>query len=165
MEKLQNAVDLKQVKQKITKIEKKRIEKIIAKKPTKEEVSNFNKNVASQSRKLRGTKLKHYKKTLSLTKEQKEIIIGTLLGDACIPNKRAPNHNYYIKFEQKYTQLEYINHLYHVFKDFIGTGPTLRLIYNTYHTDYGVSCVFSSYSHPAFDFFSKCFYKINQKGR
>lgn len=130
------------------------------KKPTLIQINRFNENV--KSRGLRGAGLISYKKNLVLTQEQKEVIIGTLLGDSTI---RTSKCNYCIKFEQKYTQIDYLNHLHEIFKPFVGTGPKLRVIKNAFHKDYGVSCWFRTYAHIKFKYYENRFYKTDEKGR
>ena len=66
---------------------------------------------------------------IRLDKNQKDILIGTLLGDATIATRagkvRLPILR--IKFEQQVKFRTYIYHLYEVFKDFIISGPAVRL--------------------------------------
>lgn len=50
-------------------------------------------------RALRGKSLIVYKLALKLTLIQRDIIVGTLLGDSTIP-KQKDNSDYNIKFEQ-----------------------------------------------------------------
>lgn len=130
------------------------------KKPTLTEIKNFNENV--KSRELRGSALISYKKNLILTQEQKEVIIGTLLGDASI---RTSKCNYCIKFEQNYTQVDYITHLYNIFEPFVGTGPKMRVIRNSFHKDYGVSYWLRTYAHIKFKYYENRFYKTDEKGK
>lgn len=130
-------------------------------KPTEQQVHDF--NIRVKSRGLRGDQLITYKEKLTLTLVQKDIIIGTLLGDASIRASKAANYN--IKFEQKYTQLEYLKHLYKVFEPYVGTGPRMRVIRNSFHKDYGVSCWFRTYSHIHFKYYENRFYKIDEKGK
>ena len=130
------------------------------KKPTQKFVDDFNASV--KSRELRGAKLIAYKKNLVLTPEQKEVIIGTLLGDASI---RSSKCNFNLKFEQKYTQVDYLVHLYELLKPFVGTGPKMRIIRNTFHRDYGVSCWFRTYAHIQFKYYENRFYKTDSKGK
>jgi hypothetical protein len=127
------------------------------KKLTKKEIEDFNFKV--KSRGLRGVALIEYKTHLSLTAEQKEIIVGTLLGDASI---RASNSAYNIKFEQKYTQVDYLLHLYEIFEPFVGTGPKMRIIHNSFHKDYGVSCWFRTYSHICLTYYANMFYAFDE---
>lgn len=63
---------------------------------------------------LRGRSLAEYKKELQkkgLTETQKDILIGTLLGDASM-QAMTGNQLSNIKFEQNISQIKYIEHLY-----------------------------------------------------
>lgn len=109
---------------------------------------------------MRNKALEVYKKNLKLSGIQREILIGTLLGDAFMP-KKAKNKqgffNPYVKFEQKLKSREYIEHLYIIFRDWVGTPPTIRNI------DYGKSTFrqsiwFKTYSHPSLVFYYNQFY-------
>lgn len=127
---------------------------------TLNQVEEFNAKVISRN--LRGGTLLKYKQKLKLTQEQKDIIIGTLLGDSSIRNRKC---NYCLKFEQKYTQLEYLNHLYKIFEPFVGTGPKMRIIKNNFHKEYGVSCWFRTYAHPCFTFYANLFYQVDSNNK
>nr|ALA63886.1 putative LAGLIDADG homing endonuclease [Lithotrichon pulchrum] len=129
-------------------------------KPSLNFVDMFNSRV--KSRGLRGAKLIAYKQNLALTEQQKEVIIGKLLGDASI---RTSQCNFCVKFEQKYTQIDYIIHLYEIFEPYVGTGPKMRVIQNTFHRDYGVSCWFRTYSHIDFKYYENRFYQTDAKGK
>lgn len=63
---------------------------------------------------------------IRLDKNQKDILIGTLLGDATIAT-RAGRPILRIKFEQSVKFRTYVYHLYEVFKDFIIGSPAVRL--------------------------------------
>ena len=62
-----------------------------------------------------GNALREYKKTITLNQMQKEVIVGTLLGDACIPLKRLR-----VQFAQTIARENYIWHLYDIFKNPVG---------------------------------------------
>jgi len=60
-----------------------------------------------------------YKETLSklgLTQTQKDILVGTLLGDASMQAMKGDQQSN-VKFEQVIRQQDYINHLYEHFVD------------------------------------------------
>ena len=76
-------------------------------------------------RNLRGLALINYKKNLELTDRQREILIGTLLGDASMQAMRG-NQESNVKFEQKIAQKDYIDHLYKEFQEWVGTPPKIR---------------------------------------
>lgn len=107
-----------------------------------------------------------YKKKLKLNDIQREILIGALLGDATMLKKKVKNKsglfNPYVKFEQKISSKEYIDHLYFVFKDWVGLPPLIRNI------DYGKqtfrqSIWFKTYSHPSFTYYYNQFYRSSGK--
>jgi len=75
--------------------------------------------LTTNKRNLRGTALTLYKQTLAqkgLTDLQKDILIGTLLGDASMQAMKG-NQKSNIKFEQTITKKDYIYHLYEQFSD------------------------------------------------
>ncbi len=111
--------------------------------------------------KLKGKSLEVYKKTLKFTTIQKQIIIGTLLGDASIP-KQKNKKTYNIKFEQKLLNKEYINHLYFIFKDFVGTEPKIRNIKGGNAQD-RQSFWFRTYKHNSINYYYHLFYNGGKK--
>lgn len=100
--------------------------------------------------------LKAYKETLpkTLTQEQQDIIIGTLLGDASMSQRRG-KPVYSIKFEQRALNYDYVYHLYEVFESFVGTGPTERWI-DKKHTRKAIW--FRTYQHDNFIYYYNFFY-------
>ena len=117
---------------------------------------NLNRS-SSPTRILRGNRLIAYKKTLKLTSIQKEVIIGTLLGDSTIPKQKA---GYNLKFEQTIRQEDYIWHLYEVFEPFVGTPPKVRNIKGGNAKD-RQSIWFRTYRHDVFKFYYDFFYPID----
>ena len=66
-----------------------------------------------------------YKKTIPpLTQEQKDIIVGTLLGDATFGGLRDQRPFYGLEYTHKEEHFGYIYHLFEIFKDYVGTGPS-----------------------------------------
>jgi len=101
---------------------------------------------------LFGNAAKVYSKNQTLTDIQKEIIIGTMLGDSTIPRKKdRPGKS--IKFEQQIKFYPYVHHLYEVFKPLVGTGPRVR-----YKKDSKYSIWFRTYSHDSLLFYQNLFY-------
>ena len=105
---------------------------------------------------LRGIQLIEYKKTLQLTSIQKEILIGTLLGDATISKSKSIALN--VKFEQKLANQEYINYLYEIFEPYVGTPPRVRNITGGGAKD-RQSIWFRTYRHIDFKFYYDLFYR------
>nr|YP_010721241.1 LAGLIDADG homing endonuclease [Cyathus striatus]YP_010721276.1 LAGLIDADG homing endonuclease [Cyathus jiayuguanensis]WDS46392.1 LAGLIDADG homing endonuclease [Cyathus striatus]WDS46470.1 LAGLIDADG homing endonuclease [Cyathus jiayuguanensis] len=61
-----------------------------------------------------------------LTSIQKDVLVGTLLGDACMERDK-PTHNSRVRFDQTYpNHEEYLLSLYEIFKDFTGTPPKIQ---------------------------------------
>ncbi len=106
----------------------------------------------------RNTKaLREYKQTITLNPEQKEVIVGTLLGDACLPlqnGKRvggAPR--FCVQFEQNIA--DYVHYLYD--KNFTGTPPRVKNLRGG-----GQSVWFRTYGNPEFKFYDSLFYPIHE---
>jgi len=112
-------------------------------------------------RNISGTELLKYKNSLKLSDEQKDILIGTLLGDATMGLRGGvPWHG--IKFEQSEIHADYILHLFEKFKDFCGSEPQ----YRTKKTK-NKAIWFRTYTHSSFKFYFDLFYdlKTNTDGK
>ena len=75
--------------------------------------------ISYQAKTFKGKELVLYKETLSkqgFNQIQKDILIGTLLGDASMQAMKG-NQQSNVKFEQVIRQQAYINHLYEHFVD------------------------------------------------
>lgn len=112
---------------------------------------------------MKGTALETYKKNLVLTQEQKDVIVGTLLGDSTM-GIRGEQPLYCIKFEQKPENENYVNHLYEIMEPYVGTPPCARRkkgagpIINEIKSFW-----FRTYRHDDFIFYFNLFYKIEEK--
>ena len=118
------------------------------------------KNSKYQSKDLRGIQLIEYKKRLQLTTIQKEILVGSLLGDATISKSKSIAFN--VKFEQKLANEEYVNHLYEIFEPYVGTPPRVRDITGGGAKD-RQSIWFRTYRHIDFKFYYDLFYRKTNK--
>ena len=114
----------------------------------------------NQSRHLRGKTLIQYKSSLKLNHVQKQVLVGTLLGDASMVLKLG-KPTYQVKFEQQIQRTQYIDHLYSIFEDFVGTPPKIRHIRGGGAKD-RLSIWFRTYSHSAFKFYDDIFYIRNK---
>lgn len=119
-----------------------------------------------QLRNYRGHLLEDYLKSIqdkTFTPLQKDALIGTLLGDATL---QYCNGTYpHLKFEQgganiKKGDLTYIQLLYSIFEEFVGTYPKIRLKDGKPH-----SYFFRTFRSKKFDFYAKQFYRIDAMGR
>lgn len=105
-------------------------------------------------------KIEEYKKDLSLSEEQKEILIGLLLGDACLETQNE-GRTYRLKIEQSINHQLYIDHLYGLFKDWVLTPPRTRETVSAGRKSQNL--VFQTLSHGAFRFYAHQFYRAGKK--
>jgi hypothetical protein len=110
---------------------------------------------------LRGGALEIYMKEFNargLTEQQKSALIGTLLGDATLQYNEGTIPWY--KFDQKAANKEYVEALYFLFADVVGTPPINPRIKNGIAHSYW----FRTYRWMVLDFYAKQFYKIDSLG-
>lgn len=116
-----------------------------------------------KQRNLSGKKLEEYKKTLELTDEQREIIVGTLLGDSSFGGLREGKVAYCLEFSQgrksKRCHAGYLMHLYEVFEPFVGSPPRVRVV-ATNQTKDNETLVFRTYRHDSLKFYHGLFHKM-----
>ena len=93
-----------------------------------------------------GNALREYKQTITLNQVQKEVIVGTLLGDACMPLYRG-KPTWRVEFAQTTARGNYIWHLYDLFEDFVGAPPRVQNICGGGARD-RQQIRFKTYSHP-----------------
>lgn len=103
--------------------------------------------------KLNRKELNEYKNNLKLTEEQKEILMGGLLGDLHL---RKIGKYSRLVVEQK--NKEYLFHLYEIFKDFVRTKPKERLQKRLITSEWKSTWYFSTISHPEFEYYYNLFY-------
>jgi len=82
-------------------------------------------------------------KNYQLNQNQKDLIIGTLLGDSTM-GLAGGKPKYSLKFEQAIVRKDYIWHIYEKIADLVGTGPKVR--YKS-GTSIGKSVWFRTYRH------------------
>lgn len=91
---------------------------------------------------------------VSLSFLQEKILIGTLLGDACIiPNIHGKN--YRLQVEHGNRQMGYTEWKYRIFQDWTLSGPRFESRHNSWK--------FRTISHPEFTRWRKIFYMDNKK--
>jgi hypothetical protein len=99
---------------------------------------------------------------ISLTKEQREIIIGLMLGDGCLETQNN-GRTYRLKIEQTLSHKDYVDWLYEKLKNLVLTEPrerTKRIEEKTYQ-NYG----FQTISCGNLNFFAKQFYDKNSRNK
>lgn len=97
-----------------------------------------------------------YKNKLELTSEQKEVLIGTLLGDSSM-SIRSDKPHYSVKFEQGEAHKDYVDHLYQIFEPYTGSPPSMRFIDSKKTRR---AYWFRTYQHKHFMYYFHLFYVI-----
>jgi hypothetical protein len=100
------------------------------------------------------------KQRLILSEEQKDVLIGLLLGDACMETQNN-GQTYRLKIEQSRSHQAYVEHLYHLFEDWVLTPPRVKQVVSAGHHSENV--VFQTVSHGAFRFYAHQFYDGRKK--
>lgn len=100
--------------------------------------------------------LREYKKTLKLNKQQRQIIVGVLLGDGHLETLND-GRTYKLRIEHSLKQRDYVDWLYQQFKDWVLTPPHSKekTVNGKQYTNY----YFNTVSHGAFRFYGQQFYR------
>lgn len=109
---------------------------------------------------MRSRAIEAYKTTLRLSDVQREMLIGILLGDACLETQNA-GRTYRLKVEQGAGHRDYVNHLYEVLRDWVLSPPRTKL-----GKTKGVSTLnlaFQTISHEELAEFGELFYERRRK--
>ena len=104
--------------------------------------------------------IEQYKRGLKLSQDQREVLIGLLLGDAHLETQNQ-GQTYRLKIEQSQKHEDYVQHLYEIFKPWVLTPPQLKEKSVRGHTSW--NCWFQTVSHGAFRFYAHQFYIERQK--
>lgn len=109
---------------------------------------------------MRSNEIEAKKKKLRLQTEQREVLVGLLLGDGHLETQ---NHGrtFRLKIEQSERHRPYVFHLYTVFREWILTPPRRKLVRSRGRVSYNW-CV-QTVSHGAFRFYAHQFYAGRQK--
>ena len=107
--------------------------------------------------------LGEYKKSLKLSKIQKDLIIGSLLGDGNLRLMgRSKEASYVVDHSGK--QKDYVFWKYDLISDWVNNKP--RILYRVYHKDVKrllISVRFQTFNHPEFTYWYKIFYQHDRK--
>ena len=105
---------------------------------------------------MRSRTIEIIKSKLKLTRSQREILTGLILGDAHLETQNN-GRTFRIKFEYSSKHAAYANHIYEVFKNWILTPPQVKI-------DAARNNIwFQTLSHGAFRFYAQKFYRSNKK--
>jgi hypothetical protein len=108
---------------------------------------------------MRSLAIEKLKLNLSLSPVQREVLVGLLLGDGCLETRNG--RTYRLKIEQSKAHQAYVDHLYHLFRDWVLTPPRIRPVISRGHASENV--VFQTISHSAFRFYAHQFYRDSRK--
>lgn len=100
--------------------------------------------------------LSNDQKNLTRSDFQRQVLIGILLGDAHLESQNK-GKTYRLCIEQSIKHSSYVEHLYHVFKDFVRTPPKPRT--GLRKNNIG----FRTISHGCFRYYAQLFYQDKQK--
>ena len=104
--------------------------------------------------------IEQHKEKLKLTDEQKEILVGLMLGDGCLETQNK-GRTFRLKIEQSLDHQAYVHHLYHLFSEWVLTPP--RIKEKVSKNSKSQNLAFQTVSHEAFRFFAHQYYKDGKK--
>lgn len=110
---------------------------------------------------MRSKEIENYKARLKLNAEQKEILVGILLGDATLQSQNR-GRTYRLQIEHSIKQRAYLENLYHIFKDWVLTPPSLKKVQRFGGKSY-TTLVFSTLSTGSLRFYAHQFYRHSHK--
>jgi hypothetical protein len=110
---------------------------------------------------MRSKAIEAQKATLEFTPMQRDVVIGVLLGDACLESQNQ-GRTYRLKVEQSAHHEAYVRHLRSVLGDWVLSGPRRRSKTSRLGTP-TVSWAFNTVSHGAFRFYAQQFYLQGRK--
>jgi len=109
---------------------------------------------------MRSKEIEEYKSGLSLSKRQKEILIGLILGDGHLEKLYTPTLGR-LKVEHSYKQKDYVDWLYNEFRNWVRSEPKAKKknVWNKIYQNYG----FLTYGHRLLGEFQEKFYREGKK--
>ena len=104
--------------------------------------------------------INEFRSKINLSSEQKDILIGSMLGDGCLESQNK-NRTYRLKIEQSLLHKEYVDWLYEKLKNLVLTEPKIKIkkIGSKNYQNYG----FQTISCSQLRFFAHQFYDQNSK--
>ena len=109
---------------------------------------------------MRSRAIEAYKTTLRLSDVQREILVGILLGDACLETQNA-GRSYRLKIEQGIAHAEYVQHLYSVLRDWVLSPPRPKQGQTRGVTT--LNLAFQTVSHTELSSYGELFYRDRRK--
>jgi len=105
---------------------------------------------------MRSRAIEAYKHTLQLTSEQREALVGLILGDVCLESHNK-GRTYRVKVEQSAQHESYVSHLHGLFDPWV-LSPPYRRQASASNGSTTLSWAFNTVSHAAFRFYAHQFY-------
>jgi len=112
---------------------------------------------------MRGKDLKNYLAPIQLTPLQKSVLIGSLLGDGSL-GLYGKTTGLNLKIEQTGKNKEYVDFLFSIFNNIVGTPPQFYIRSASSLTNTKPSYWFRTYRFDAFTFYGQQFYEIDSLG-
>ena len=109
---------------------------------------------------MRSRTIEAYKTTLRLSDVQREILVGILLGDACLETQNA-GVSYRLKIEQGIAHADYVQHLYSVLREWVLSPPRSKQGQTRGTTT--LNLAFQTVSHHELSFYGELFYRLRRK--
>lgn len=105
-------------------------------------------------------KIEAHKKTLTLKKLQREILVGLMLGDGHLETQNN-GKTYRLKVEQSANKAEYVSWLYENFENFVLNKPKIK---DRERNGVAAKSIgFATLSHGSFRFYAQQFYASGKK--
>ena len=114
---------------------------------------------------MRLNSIEDYKKGLKLTKLQRSILVGKLLGDGHLETQNK-GRTYRLKIKHSLKQKEYVDWIYEKLKEWVGTPPKVFEKISRFPNGKEIIAKaygFSTYSHGTFRFYAQQFYEGKRK--
>lgn len=109
---------------------------------------------------MRSKTIEDYKHKLKLTRVQRDILVGLMLGDGHLETQNK-GKTYRLKIEYAVAKSDYCNHIYESFQEWVLTPPKPRSKNSRSHLSENIA--FSTLSHGAFRFYAQQFYQEGRK--
>ena len=100
--------------------------------------------------------------TMTLSKQQKEILVGILLGDGNLETDNG-GKTYRLRVLQSEQHKEYLFHLYEIFKKFVNTPPKESICFDKRTKRYYKRWSFATTQQSCFRFYGQQFYSCGVK--
>lgn len=109
---------------------------------------------------MRSRVIEAYKSNLTLSDVQREMLVGILLGDACLETQNA-SRTFRLKVEQGMAHADYVRHLYEMFRGWVLSPPRPKQGQTRGVTT--TNLAFQTVSHHELRLFGELFYRERRK--